>query len=402
MLSAYDAVTKKEMGYLKASKTFNVPRTTLHNYVTNSTKTVAELYETKLGRKTTFSPELEKQLVEYCNLMVNRGYGLLASDVRTLAFQLATKNKIPNQFMQGSAGRRWLTLFLTRNPSISFMAPKPTSVRRAKGFTRAKINYFYDILEKELPQIDMDPTRVFNVDVTGITILKHKLSKVLSMKGQKKVDGLSSAEREVLVSLVTCMSAVGMYVPPMFVFPRENMKAELIDGAPPGSIFTCHKSGWIQQHLFTQWLSHFIYMVKPSEQKPVILILDGHYSHTRNLDVIDMARESGIIVLSLPPHSTYRIQPLDVAFMGPFKTFYANEVETWLMNHPGRVVTSYQVSELMGKAYIRAATKEVAIDGFKKSGIYPFNRDLFRDHDFALSTQMPTPVQSCMPSREFH
>ncbi|KAJ8944073.1 hypothetical protein NQ318_005983 [Aromia moschata] len=34
------------------------------------------------------------------------------------------------------------------------------------------------------------------------------------------------------------------------------MKLELLDGAPPGTI--AGSSGWIQQHLFTQWLNHFV------------------------------------------------------------------------------------------------------------------------------------------------
>lgn len=68
------------------------------------------------------------------------------------------------------------------------------------------------------------------------------------------------------------LTAAGMYVPPIFVFPKVNIKAELKNGAPSGSNFACRKSGWIQQHLFTQWFSHFMYIVKPSVQNPVILI----------------------------------------------------------------------------------------------------------------------------------
>ena len=53
--------------------------------------------------------------------------------------------------------------------------------------------------------------------------------------------------------VVTYMNATGMHVPPLLVFPRSNMKTELLDGAPPGSIAACHKAGWIQNDSFTQW-----------------------------------------------------------------------------------------------------------------------------------------------------
>ena len=38
---------------------------------------------------------------------------------------------------------------------------------------------------------------------------------------------------------------------------------------------------------------------------------------------------------------------------------------------------------LFGQAYIRAATSLTAVNGFRKTGILPVNRDIFQDHDFA-------------------
>jgi len=64
-----------------------------------------------------------------------------------------------------------------------------------------------------------------------------------------------------------------------------------MDGAPAGLISSCHPSGWIQIDIFTKWLDHFVHFVKPSADDPVLLIVDGHYSHTQNLDVVDKARK---------------------------------------------------------------------------------------------------------------
>lgn len=65
------------------------------------------------------------------------------------------------------------------------------------------------------------------------------------------------------------------------------------------------------------------------------------------------------------------MQALDVSFMSPFKTYYAQKIETWLRNNSasGRKVTAYQIGELVGKAYARAATVQTAINGFKKTGL---------------------------------
>ena len=53
------------------------------------------------------------------------------------------------------------------------------------------------------------------------------------------------------------MNITGTFIPPLFVFPRVRMKAELMNGAPPGSIYACHKSGWMQLEIFVEWFKHF-------------------------------------------------------------------------------------------------------------------------------------------------
>lgn len=87
------------------------------------------------------------------------------------------------------------------------------------------------------------------------------------------------------------MSAGGLFVPPMIIFPRKRSHPLLMKGAPPDAIYECHPSGWIQTNLFTKWFQHFIQHVKPTEESPVLLILDGHTSHTRNLELIDLPKK---------------------------------------------------------------------------------------------------------------
>ncbi|KAJ4438970.1 hypothetical protein ANN_14924 [Periplaneta americana] len=63
---------KKRMGYLAASKRFNVPPSTLFDYVrSNSEPTKA--VKSKLGRKPILPASLEEKLVDYV-LMMERKY----------------------------------------------------------------------------------------------------------------------------------------------------------------------------------------------------------------------------------------------------------------------------------------------------------------------------------------
>jgi hypothetical protein len=52
------------------------------------------------------------------------------------------------------------------------------------------------------------------------------------------------------------------YVPPLLVFPRSNMKAQLLDSPPPVSI----TAEWIQKESFTQKFKHSVRFVKPPIQ----------------------------------------------------------------------------------------------------------------------------------------
>jgi hypothetical protein len=80
-----EAVLNKEMGLLRASKTFNVPRSTIKDYVKiNGRNTV----EASVGRKPVLPTEVEEELVLYCLVMEHNYYGFCAKDVKRVALQL--------------------------------------------------------------------------------------------------------------------------------------------------------------------------------------------------------------------------------------------------------------------------------------------------------------------------
>ncbi|GBM96404.1 hypothetical protein AVEN_85257-1 [Araneus ventricosus] len=96
----------------------------------------------------------------------------------------------------------------------------------------------------------------------------------------------------------------------------------------------------------------------------------------------------------LSPHTTHRLQPLDVSFMAPLSTFYEQETRKWLINHPGRCVIIYQVGKLFKAAFSRAATVKTAVKGFEKTGIYLFNRNVFPEYLFAPSETTEKPLDN--------
>jgi len=324
------------------------------------------------------------------------------SDVRKLAYELATKNKINHCFdieLQ-TAGKDWLYGFLSRHKELSLRNPEKTSISRAMGFNKQVVGHFFDLLEGLYNKYNFAPNDIYNVDETGITTVPNKPSKVLALKGKKQVGSLTSAERGVLITAEICMSASGNFMPTMFVFPRKRENPILMDDAPPGSFAQYHPSGWMQSEIFIFWFKKFIEFSKPSAEKPVLLILDGHATHTKSIELINIARANHVILLCLPPHCSHRMQPLDVTFMGPLSTYYQQEVRQWLAMHPGRAVTIHQVAKLYGKAYTRAAVMQTAINGFRSTGIYPLNRYIFPEHLFVPSETTDRHAAKTQPTAE--
>ncbi|CAH1965165.1 unnamed protein product [Acanthoscelides obtectus] len=316
--------------------------------------------------------------------MESRLFGLTRIELRRLAYQLAERNNIQHNFHHEMAGVDWLKGFLRRHQNLSVRTPEATSAARAMGFNKVAVGQFFGLLTKLMDDYNFRPTRIYNVDETGLTTVPKSQSKIIAMKGRRQVGTLTSAERGQLITAVLCTSAAGHYVPPFLIFPRMRMKEELLDGTPAETGYSCHISGWMQTHIFIEWMQHFIKHVKPTKNDPVLLLLDGHVTHTKNLKLIDLAKEHGIIMLCFPPHCTHRLQPLDVSFMGPLSTFYSQEVR-WLRTNPGRVVTQFQVGRLFGQAYARAATVQTAVSGFSKTGIYPLSPQVFGEADFAAA-----------------
>ena len=400
MSNAIAAVNAGHMGTLKAAKQFGVPRTTVQRLAKQSNGPV--LVKKHLGSKIPVFPEsMERELVDHIKALDERYFGFSTAELRKVAYQFAERNNIPHPFndQKQEAGKDWLSTFLSRYPELSLRTPENTSLARASAFNRVSVNKYFDLLESEVDKHKFTPDRMYNVDETGITTVPNKPSKVISLRGKKQVGSITSAERGQLVTVEICMSAAGHYVPPLFVFPRVRMKAELLDRAPPGSIAVPHKSGWMQTELFVQWFRHFIGHTNPTSASPVLLVLDGHKTHTLNLDVINLARANHVTILCLPPHCTHRLQPLDVGLMKPLMTYYTQEVEKWLRKYPGHVVSLYQVAELFGAAYMRAATMLTAVNAFQKTGLYPVNRHIFNDADFCPSStterlMQPTSSQS--------
>ena len=212
----------------------------------------------------------------------------------------------------------------------------------------------------------------------------QNIPKVLAAKGLKQVGQITAAERGTLVTVCCCASAVGKLLPPAIVFPRVHFKNHMIKGAPPGTLGLATQSGWMNSELFPRVLNHFIKHMDCSIENPAVVFMDNHESHF-GIEVIEMARMIGLSIITFPPHTSHKLQPLDVAVYGPLKCHYKKALNEWNLSHPACRITIYDLPECFSRAFFRALSFENIVSGFK-TGIWPLNSEVFADDDFLATT----------------
>ncbi|XP_068907656.1 uncharacterized protein [Tenebrio molitor] len=387
---------KNGLPYKTAARMYNLPLSTLKRRAKGKNK-IAIGASKILGRFVTTLPKnIEDSLRDYALQMEDRLFGLTKKDICEMAYQLADKNGISNRFSKKkqSAGSTWFVSFLRRYPELSFRTPEATSAARARGFNKEAVAKFFAALDTCTEKHNItDPSQIYNMDESGIQTVPSKLSKVVAHRGRKQVGALTSAERGQNVTVVLCMSAAGYFIPPAIIFPRKRRNELLFSGAPLGTLKLQNESGYMKTDLFLQYLKHFQKHVRSDLENKVLLILDGHGSH-KSVEAIEYCREHGIVLLCLPPHCTHKMQPLDVAVFSPLMSAYNEEVRLWMKNNPGKIVTLYNVSYLFGKAYRFSATMNNALSGFEKTGIWPFNPNIFPDWAFQPAATTDRPMEN--------
>ena len=142
---------------------------------------------------------------------------------------------------------------------------------------------------------------------------------------------------------------------------------------------------------FLDFMKHFVLYVKPTPDDKILLLLDNHQSHI-NLEVIDYAK-NGVVMLSFPPHCSHKLQPLDRTVYGPFKRYYNNACNSWMQENPGKTMSIYEIADMVGRAFPRAMTPTNIKSGFRVSGIFPFDRDIFSDEEFMPSNITDRPME---------
>ncbi|XP_026736810.1 uncharacterized protein LOC113500286 [Trichoplusia ni] len=338
----------------------------------------------------------ESSLADYLKTSAKMCHGLTTKQVRELAYQYAVRLELsstPSSWNENNmASLDWLKGFLKRNDSLSVRKPENTSLARTTSFNRHNVQNFFCNLEKCYLKHEFPANMIWNLDETGCTTVTNT-PKIVAQAGAKRVGQISSTERGSLVTMLAFANAAGGSIPPVFIFPRVRFKEHMLESGPTGALGLANLSGCITEECFLKALKHFVGFVKPTAESPALIVLDNHNTHI-TINVVLYARTNNLIILTFPPHCSHRLQPLDLTVFGPFKARYRASMNDWMTSNPGETVTIYNVAQFARDAFYAAFSMNNITSGFKNSGIWPINKNIFTDEDFlpAFVTDRPEPL----------
>ena len=245
-------------------------------------------------------------------------HGLTRDACRQLAFEYAktTGKKFPSNWEKNQkAGKDWFYGFVKWQQVLALRLPKATSLARSLAFNKPNVEIFFNNLQVALERHAYQPHSIWNLDDTGITTVQ-KSPRIVAEEGAKQIGQVTSHEKGALVTMCCCANAVGLALPPAYIFPRVHFKQHILCDAPNGSLGLACKSGWMTKELFVEIFNRSLKFMNASKSNSALLVMDNHRSHLSDA-LVNAARDHDVTIVTFSPHCNHHLQPLDVSVYGP-------------------------------------------------------------------------------------
>jgi hypothetical protein len=291
----------------------------------------------KRGRQGVLINVEESSLEQYLLQMQELGYPLTIGQLRLKVAEMVETRH--NPFRNGIPGVGWLRWFRRRHPNLSLRSTQGLEVNRARNLCPENVASLYHNLQTLYARHNYSADHIWNYDESGAQVGKNGGGTlVFAKRGSKAVHSIILDEREWL-SVLTCVNAVGQYIPHFFIFKDKRMRRNYIQRCESNSTMAMPEKAWMTGRLFSSWISHFVKSldsqggISPTNRH--LLIMDGHGSHI-TLEVVYKAMQIGLDLVTLPSHTSHRLQPLDVSIFRPFKCAFRGYRDAWTLHHRGQ------------------------------------------------------------------
>ena len=182
------------------------------------------------------------------------------------------------------------------------------------------------------------------------------------------------------ITVVATICADGTRLSPALIYKAVsgNLQDTWLSDFDPDE-HDCHfassPKGWTSDELGYSWLTDLFEKETAGKARRShrLLFVDGHGSHV-NMKFLDWCEQHKILLAVYPPHSTHRLQPLDVGIFAPLASYYSQALDDLVRKSEGHTsISKRDFFSLFWPAFEAAFTKENIASAWSKSGIWPFD-----------------------------
>ncbi|XP_065085084.1 jerky protein homolog-like [Ochlerotatus camptorhynchus] len=367
LLEAVQAVRSKRFTLYSAAKYYKIPKTTLCNRVHGK----RGVKSSTGGRPTALPLEVEARLATNIKTMEKWGFGLSKPEIVSAIEQHVKKTGLKTPFKDSVPGDDFFVNFKRRN-QLSQKKPQAVEVARKQCVDPFAIADYFELL-KEVTQ-HLPPDRIYNMDETSFCLDPSRVL-VVGEKGKAAHRVTAGPGRE-NYSVLMGANAAGDKLPPLIIFKAKNVWDSWLADKKieyPGMSYAATPNGWMDTETFTNYFrSTFLKSIPKT--RPVVLIYDGHSSHT-SLELVEQALQENVVILKLPPHTSHLLQPMDLSVFKPLKQKYDDAIVKWQRKNYGIKLNKSTFAGIISDVWTQC-NQEIIKHGFRKAGIYPFCADV--------------------------
>ena len=260
---------------------------------------------------------------------------------------------------------------------------KAIDLSRTKADLERSYTFYFELLGDKIKQYDIQVQDMFNMDEKGFLIgYLTKARRIFTKQAleSKRILGPAQDGNRKWITCLATICADGLWLLPGLIFKADSGNiidtwVQDFDGNTQKCYFASSPTGWTNDNLGMSYLREiFDPATKVKARRNWrLLFVDGHSSHI-NMNFLDYCTEHKILVACYPPHSTHRLQPLDVACFAPLGIYYSQGLDEFIHKSQGlSSVTKRDFFRLFWPAFLKAFSESNIHSAWRKTGLNPFD-----------------------------
>jgi len=316
----------------------------------------------------------EQQLVSYIRRQCELCLPPTARIVANIAAEMAGREPSKN----------WSSRFVDRNrDQLDSRYLTTLDLSRHKDDSRESFKQYFNIVGHKIEEYGITADNIYNMVEKGFMIGQvqktHRIFTKDTYTDEKEAKAGQDGNREWITVLAT-ICADGTALSPALIYKAVSGDLQdtwLEDFKPEehSCYFAATPNGWTSDKHGLDWLESVFHKETKSKARRSwrLLFVDGHGSHL-NMQFIEQCQKHRILLAIYPPHSTHRLQPLDVSCFRPLAHYYSQGLDDLIWNSAGHTtIKKRDFFKIFWTAFEQTFTEKTIGSAWSKTGIWPFN-----------------------------